>query len=118
MAADGVEEHLERVAVEHILGRMDLEAEIDALILIGVEDRLPAPALLGEAFLDQAGGALRIGIEDRARRAMPVKLTCSVRPSRRETLAAFLHLRRPPNGAALPGSPLYCGGHWPSNIRS
>ena len=30
--ADSVEEHLERVAVEHILGRMDLEAEVDAVL--------------------------------------------------------------------------------------
>src|SRR5579863_1051371 len=63
VAADRVEEHVERVAVEDILARVDLEAEVDAALVEGVEDRLPAAALFGEAFLDQACGPLRIGIE-------------------------------------------------------
>ena len=63
VAADGVEEHVEGFAVEHVLARMDLKAEIDAVLVVEVEDRFPAAALLGEAFLDEAGGPLRIGIE-------------------------------------------------------
>ena len=65
MIADALEEHFERVAVEQILGRMNLEAEIDARRIIGVEDRLPAARLFVETFLDQPGGPLRIGIEVR-----------------------------------------------------
>jgi hypothetical protein len=48
---------------------MDLVADVDAGLVIGVEDRLPALAEFGEGLLDQAGRALRPGIDDRARRA-------------------------------------------------
>ena len=58
-----VEEHLEGDAVEHVLARMDLEADVDAGIVIDVEDRLPAPAELGERLVDHPGRALRPRIE-------------------------------------------------------
>ena len=61
--ADRVEEHLEGGAVENVLARMDLVADVDAGVVIGVEDRLPALAELGEGFLDQAGRPLRPRIE-------------------------------------------------------
>src|SRR5208283_593065 len=63
VAADRVEKHVERVAVEHVFARVDLKAEVDAILVKGVEDRLPAARLLGEALLDQAGRPLGIGIE-------------------------------------------------------
>ena len=44
---------------------MDLAAEIDTVLVVEIEDRLPAPRLLGEAVLDEARRPLRIGIEDR-----------------------------------------------------
>ena len=92
VAADRVEEHLEGVAVEHVLARMDFEAEIDAVVVVGIEDRLPAPRLLGEAVLDQPGGPLRIGIEiGPGERAGEGHMLGRGR-SWRETLAALLHL--------------------------
>ena len=63
VALHRVEEHLEGGAVEHVLARMDLEADVDAGGVIGVEDRLPAAAELGKRLVDQAGRALRPRIE-------------------------------------------------------
>ena len=63
VAADRFEEQLEGGAVENILAGMELIAEIDAILVIDVEDRLPAPAKLGEGFLDQPGRTLRPGIK-------------------------------------------------------
>ena len=65
VAADRVEEHLEGRAVEHVLARMDLVADIDAILLIDIEDRLPALAEFGKGFLDQPGRPLRPGIKVR-----------------------------------------------------
>src|SRR5271165_1790668 len=67
VAADRRQEHLERVAVEDVLGRMNLETEIDPVLVISVEYGLPTAGLLGETFLDQAKGALRVRIEIRPR---------------------------------------------------
>ena len=63
VAADRVEEHLEGGAVEHVLAGMNLEADVDAGLVIDVEDRFPAAAELGERLVDQAGRALRPWIE-------------------------------------------------------
>src|SRR5208282_456162 len=63
VAADRVEKHVERIAVEDVLARVNFEAKVDAMLLVDVEDRLPAAALLGETFLDQSSRPLRIGIE-------------------------------------------------------
>src|ERR1700722_2472310 len=41
VAADGVEKHVEGVAVEHVLARMNFKAEVDALLVVDVEDRFP-----------------------------------------------------------------------------
>src|SRR5258708_691112 len=65
MTADRVEEHVESVTVEDVLAGVDFEAEVDAVLVIDVEDRLPATALFREAFLDQPRRPLRIGIEIR-----------------------------------------------------
>src|SRR5262249_36258067 len=46
---------------------MDLEGDIDARLIEGVEDRPPAPSELVEGGLDQSGRALRPGIEVRPR---------------------------------------------------
>ena len=90
------EEHLERLAVEHVLGRMNFEAEIDAVLVVDIEDRLPAARLLGEAFLDEACGALRIRIE--------------IRPSERAGEADVLGQPEPPGNlgrlAHLVGRPM------------
>ena len=63
MAADRVEEHVERVAVEDVFRRMDLEAEVDPVLVVHVEDRPPPAALLGETLLDQPRRPLGIGVE-------------------------------------------------------
>src|SRR5690606_8558729 len=59
MAADRVEEALERDTVVQVLARMDLEADVDARFVERVEDRPPTPRELREAFLDETGGPLR-----------------------------------------------------------
>src|SRR5690606_41494116 len=58
-----VEEHLEGCTVEDVLARMEFIADVDAVLLVDVEDRLPAPRKLGEGLFDQARWALRKGIE-------------------------------------------------------
>jgi hypothetical protein len=65
MAADRVEETLEAQTVVDVLTGMDLVADIHAYLVIGVEDRLPAAAELGEGSLDQPRRALRPGIDER-----------------------------------------------------
>ncbi len=60
---DALEEHLEGHAVVQVLAGMDLVADVDAGFVEGVEDRAPAPGQLVEGALDQAGRALRPGIE-------------------------------------------------------
>src|ERR1700733_3905377 len=67
VAADGVKKHVEGLAVEHVFAGVDLVAEVDAVLVKDVEDRLPTTALLGEAFFDESGRPLRIGIEVRPR---------------------------------------------------
>ena len=73
MIADPLEEHLEGGAVDQVLARVDLVAEVDAVLLEDVEDRLPAPGQLVEGGLDQPGRARRPGIDvgpgERAREA-------------------------------------------------
>ena len=59
-----VEEHLEGGAVEHVLARVELEADVAAGLVVGVEDRLPAPREFVEGGLDQAGRPLRPGIDE------------------------------------------------------
>ena len=71
MAVDALEQHLERRAVHDVLAGMQLEADVDAGVVIGVEDRLPALRELVEGGLDQAGRARRprvqVGPGERAR---------------------------------------------------
>jgi len=62
VAADALEQHLERRAVHDVLIRMQLEADVDAGVVVGVEDRLPAPGELVERGLDQSGRARRPGV--------------------------------------------------------
>src|SRR5690606_34569463 len=59
VSADRVEEALERHAVVQVLAGMDLEAQIDARLVERVENRAPAAAELGEAFVDETRGTLR-----------------------------------------------------------
>ena len=60
---DGVEETLEARSVEQVLARVDLIGDVDACLVEGVEDRLPALGELFERGLDQARRALRPGID-------------------------------------------------------
>ncbi len=62
VALQRVEEHLEGRAVEDVLARMDLEADIAARFVIGVEDRPPALGQLGEGRVDEPRRPLRPGI--------------------------------------------------------
>lgn len=63
MIADAFEEHFERGAVVEIFAGMDFEADIDADAVKGVKDGQPAFGQLVESGFDQAGGALRPGID-------------------------------------------------------
>ena len=65
MVADALEEHLEGDAVMQVFARMDLVADIDAVVVGMVEDRLPAAGQLIEGCLDEAGRTLRPRIEER-----------------------------------------------------
>src|SRR5207244_621919 len=58
-------EHLEGNAVADVLARMDLVAEVDAGLLISVEDRTPAACEFVERGLDQTRRPLRPGIKER-----------------------------------------------------
>ena len=99
VAADRLQEHVERVAVENVLGGMNLEAEIDAVFVENVENRLPPARLFGETFLDQAGGPLRIGIEiGPGERAGEGHVLGQPEPARR--LARPCAPDQPPNGGA------------------
>ena len=55
---------LEGGAVEEVLAGVDLVADVDAVLLGGVEERPPAPGQLLEGGLDQAGGALRPRVDE------------------------------------------------------
>src|SRR5919106_1071996 len=57
MVADPLEEHPEGGAVHQVLARMDLKADVDAVLVERVEDRPPAPCKLGKRGVDQAGRA-------------------------------------------------------------
>ena len=65
MIVDRREELLEGFAVEDVLARVQLERDVDARLVEGVEDRPPAPRLLGEGLFDQSGWALRPRIDVR-----------------------------------------------------
>ena len=53
---DALEEHLEGDAVEQVLAGMDLVADVDASLVIGVEERLPALGQFVEGFSIRPGG--------------------------------------------------------------
>src|SRR5690606_2982712 len=59
MVAGALQEHLIGDAVMQVLTRMDLVADIHAVVLGMVEERLPAPGKLVERGLDETGGPLR-----------------------------------------------------------
>ena len=63
VSADRVEEHIEGVAVKDVFGRMDLEAEVDTVLLVFIEDGFPPTPLFRKALLDEPRRALRIWIE-------------------------------------------------------
>src|SRR5690606_34162271 len=58
-----VEKHPEGHPVEDVLRGMKLVADIDALVLIGVKDRLPASGKLGKCLVNQASRPLRERVE-------------------------------------------------------
>src|SRR6185369_14360663 len=65
MIADPLQEHLEGDAIMQVLTGMDLVADIDTDLVIGIEDRFPAFRQFVEGGFDQARGPLRPGIEIR-----------------------------------------------------
>src|SRR6202011_3366015 len=65
VVAGTLEQHLEGDAVADVLAGMDLEAEIDACVLIRVQDRMPASREFVERGLDHSGRSLRPRIEER-----------------------------------------------------
>jgi hypothetical protein len=109
VAADPLEEHLERRAVMQVLAGMDLVADIDARLLEGVEDRSPALGQLIERRLDQAGRPLRPRIEiGPGQGAGEGGMLGDAEPARR--LGGELALLDRPGGARLrPAAHLRCG---------
>ena len=101
VAADALEEHLEGGAVEQVLARMDLVADVDAVLVEGVEDRLPAPAELGEGLLDQARRPLRPGIEKGPGQRAGEGRHAASRPRLLRRLSPQLHLLDRPGLARL-----------------
>ncbi len=63
MVADALQKHLEGDTVVQVFAGVELEAEVDALLVVKIEDGLPAARELGECGIDEAGGTLRPGIE-------------------------------------------------------
>ena len=59
------EEHLEGDTVMQVLARMDLVADVDAVLVGVVQDRRPALCKFCKGGLDQARRALRPGIKKR-----------------------------------------------------
>ena len=59
MIADGFEETLERRAVVQVFAGMDLERDVDAGLVEGIENRPPAPCELLEPGFDEARRSLR-----------------------------------------------------------
>ena len=117
MLADLLEEPLEGHAIVKILAGMDLERDVDAVLVVNVEDRRPAPAKLVERGLDQARRALgpwvEIGPGQSARES-------DMRPSARDCArpcAASLQLLHRPLPAARSGLPRTSGAAKPSNSR-
>ena len=65
VALELVEEALKRDAIKQILARVQFETDVDALILVRVEDRLPAASQLVERGFYETGRKRRPGIEER-----------------------------------------------------
>src|ERR1700730_13893856 len=65
VVAGTLEQHLEGDAVADVLAWMDLKTEIDASLVIGVQDRTPAAREFVESGLDHSGRPLRPRIEER-----------------------------------------------------
>jgi len=63
MTIDDREKHFICAAVMQVRGRVQLEAQIDARFVIGVEDRSPASGEFGETLLDKARRTLGKRIE-------------------------------------------------------
>src|SRR5262249_10931970 len=60
--ADRLEKTLEARAVVQVFARVQLEAQVAARLVRGIEQRAPAARELREAFLDEPGRTLRPGI--------------------------------------------------------
>ena len=63
VSADRIKEHIEGLPVEDVFEGMDLIAEVDTVLVIDVEDRLPSAGLFSEAIFDEPCGPLGIWIE-------------------------------------------------------
>ena len=99
MATDPFEQHLEGHAVHQVFARMELEADVDAGIVVGVEDRLPALGELVEGGLDQARRAWRPRIQVRPRECARER-HAGFQPEVLRGLGGGQHLL---HGPALPG---------------
>ena len=100
VVAEALEEHLEGHAVDQVLAGMELVADVDAGLVEGVEDRLPAPRELVERGLDQARRPRRPGIEvGPGERAGEAHVAGQAEPLRR--LGGEHHLRDRPLLASL-----------------
>ena len=61
--AGRLEEALQRGAIEQVLPRVQLVADVHPGLVKGIEQGEPAPGQLGEGLLDEAGGPLGPGVE-------------------------------------------------------
>ncbi|KAG0921298.1 hypothetical protein G6F31_020385 [Rhizopus arrhizus] len=71
VGADAFVEHLERDAVMQVFAGVNLEAQVHALLVAGVQHRQPAAGQFIECRLDQALGPLREREQARAEFSSP-----------------------------------------------
>ncbi len=101
VALQPFQEHLEGDAIHHILARMKLEADIDAVLVEGVKQRLPAAGQFVKSLLDQTGRTGRPAIKERPAQG-PGKGYMGGKPQVPRCLCGVSHLLFCPC-ATLPG---------------
>ena len=104
VALQRVEEPLEGRAVEHVLAGMDFVGDVDAGVVEGVEDRLPAPRQFLERGLDQARRRAAARDRRRARRARRRSVACARQAEMLRGLAPPSSSGRPPISGARAGA--------------
>ena len=117
MIANLRQEALEGRSVVEILSRVQLEADVDSGLVIGIEDRLPAPPQFRERLLDQTARPLRPGI-DIGPGQCPGEAGVGCKPEPARCLGRPASLRASPTRCGAAEFPLTASGAKPSNNSS